>query len=174
MPFFEIIGVVSTWKNFNIAGAFLAHENEESYVWAIEQLEKLFILVEREPICLVTDREKALMNAIDHIFPKAKVHLCRRHIRTNIDDYAKKRVGHERGKIFSSACMSLFREEFEPEYDAHLRKLELNWEKHPQLVQYLKRSWLNPYKERIVSVWTNSYFSLGTTTTNRLVNCVIS
>lgn len=174
MPFFEIIGVVSTWKNFNIAGAFLAHEQEESYVWAIEQLQKLFLLVQREPLCLVTDREKALMNAIDHIFPKAKVHLCRRHIRTNIDDYAKKRVGHERGKKFSSACMSLFREEFEPEYDAQLRKLERNWINHPQLVQYLKRSWLNPYKERIVSVWTNSYFSLSTTTTKRLVDCVIS
>ena len=152
MPFFEIIGVVSTWKNFNIAGAFLSHENEESYVWAIEQLEKLFIYVQREPICLVTDREKALMNAIDHIFPKAKVHLCRRHIRTNIDDYTKKKVGHERCKKNSSACMSLFREEFEPEYDAHLRKLECNWIPNPQLVQYLKRSWLNPYKERIVSV----------------------
>lgn len=174
MPFFEIIGVVSTWKNFNIAGAFLAHEQEESYVWAIEQLQKLFLLVQRESLCLVTDREKALMNAIDHIFPKAKVHLCRRHIRTNIDDYAKKRVGHERGKKISSACMSLFREEFEPEYDAQLRKLERNWINHPQLVQYLKRSWLNPYKERIVSVWTNSYFSLSTTTTNRLVDCVIS
>jgi len=173
MPFFEIIGVVSTWKNFNIAGAFLAHENEESYVWATEQLEKLFILVQREPICLVTDREKALMNAIQRIFPKAKVHLCRRHIRTNIDDYAKKRVGHDRGRIFSSACMTLFREEFEAGYDLRLRKLELKWEKHPQLVQYLKRSWLNPYKERIVSVWTSSYFSLDTTTTNRLVNCVI-
>src|ERR1044071_6041618 len=114
MPFFEIIGVVSTWKNFNIAGAFLAYESEESYVWAIEQLEKLFLLVEREPICLVTD-------SIDHIFPKAKVHLCRRHIRTNIDDYAKKKVGHERGRKFSSACMSLFKEESEQEYDTHLR-----------------------------------------------------
>src|ERR1044071_2830061 len=121
MPFFEIVGVVSTWKNFNIVGAFLAHENEESYVWAIEQLEKLFILVEREPICLVTDREKSLMNAIDRIFPNAKVHLCKRHIRTNIDDYAKKRVGHERGRKFSSACMSLFKEESEQEYDTHLR-----------------------------------------------------
>src|ERR1044071_2845535 len=107
------------------------------------------------------------MNAIQHIFPKAKVHLCRRHIRTNIDDYAKKRVGHERGKIFSSACMSLFREEFEPEYDARLRKLERYWFQNPELVKYLNRSWLNPYKERIVSVWTNSYFSLGTSTTNR-------
>ena len=142
-------------------------------MWAFEQLEKLFIYVQREPICLVIDREKALMNAIDHIFPHAKVHLCRRHIRTNIDDYAKKRVGHERGKIFSSACMTLFREESEAGYESRLKKLELKWEKNPQLVQYLKRSWLNPYKERIVSVWTSSYFSLDTTTTNKLVNCVI-
>lgn len=42
MPFFEIVGVISTWKNYNIAGAFLANKDEQSYVWAIKQLEKLF------------------------------------------------------------------------------------------------------------------------------------
>lgn len=173
MPFFEIVGVISTWKNYNIAGAFLANEDEQSYVWAIEQLEKLFYMVKREPTCLVTDREKALMNAIDMIFPMAKCLLCRRHVRKNVEDYAKKQMDVFRGTSFANQCMKLFKEESELQYESHLRSLEYLWREHPKVIQYLKRSWLIPYRERIVSAWTNTVFSLGTSTTNRLVHSML-
>ena len=170
MPFLENVGITSVWKNYNIAGAFLAKEDEDSYKWAIEQLVKMFGKVQRAPTCVVTDREKALMNALEKQFPEAKFILCRRHVRKNIEDFGKKAMDKFRGTTFSNDCMKLFKETTIQGYEASLSKLKCDWRKAPKCLQYLQQNWLDPYKERIVSIWTDTVFTLGTTTTNRFVH----
>lgn len=70
LPLFEMIGVTSIDKSFNVAYAFLSHEREENYVWALERLYSL-LLPNRLPRVFVTDCEMALINGIKRIFPQS-------------------------------------------------------------------------------------------------------
>ena len=125
MPFLEIIGVTSTWKNYNVAGAFLQQEKEDNYVWAAQQLLKMCSKCQVTPTCLVTDREKALMNALYRLFPSAKSILCRRHVKKNIEDHARKEMNDKiLGTKFANAYYNLFKHTTIPEYEMELRRIE--------------------------------------------------
>ena len=170
MPFLEIIGVTSTWKNYNVAGVFLQREQEDNYVWAAQQLLKMCSKCQVTPTCLVTDREKALMNALDKLFPSAKSILCRRHVKKNIEDNARKEMKDKSlGTRFANAYYNLFKQTTVSEYERELRRIQSEWRVWPHLLQYVRNNWLIPYRERLVSAWTDTVFTLGTSTTNRLV-----
>ena len=55
---------------FNVSYIFLSSEREDSYTWAVD---RLWVLMDNDflPRVIVTDRELALMNAIEKIFPYA-------------------------------------------------------------------------------------------------------
>ena len=55
MPFVEIVGFTSTWRNYNLAFAFVSSEKEENYVWVIARLAELCEIVGRTPCAIVTD-----------------------------------------------------------------------------------------------------------------------
>ncbi|XP_028111964.1 uncharacterized protein LOC114310210 [Camellia sinensis] len=66
----EIMGVTSTHMAFSVAFAYLQTERVDNYAWVLQTLRDLMdnkILLE----VIVTDRELALMNAIDNTFPNA-------------------------------------------------------------------------------------------------------
>ena len=136
----------------------------------MEQLGKLFLKAKREPTCLVTDRETALMNAQTHIFPKAKFLLCRRHVKQNIQDFAGKQTHKERASRLSNAYYELFKQTTEMDYRMYLSSILMDWNDLPKVHAYVQNSWLNPYKDRLFSAWTDNVFSLGQNTTNRYVN----
>ena len=69
MPFFEVIGITSTWKNYNIACAFMSGETVENYSWVMGVIAELLNLVGRSPDAIATDRELALINSITVVFP---------------------------------------------------------------------------------------------------------
>jgi len=164
----EVIGVVNSMKNFNVAGCFLGGETNEYYFWAVSQLKKLFEIVGKEPTCLVTDKEQALLNALYDIFPSSKYILCRRHIKKNIEQHA---YSASRDKTmasdFSSAYYGLFKQTSKQKYEAHLESLVTSWKTCAVLHKYVQDYWLTPHKEKIVSAWTDDVFNLGTNTTNR-------
>ena len=64
MPLFEVVGVAPTGKIFTVAFVFLKNEKEDSYTWALEHL-KLLIDSDDFPKAIVTDRELALVNALE-------------------------------------------------------------------------------------------------------------
>ncbi|XP_028124692.1 PKS-NRPS hybrid synthetase CHGG_01239-like [Camellia sinensis] len=70
MPLLDIIGVSS----FNI----LDKEGEEDYVWALQMFSKILGPI-GHPSVIVSDRELALMNAIQVVFPTTKNLLCVSH-----------------------------------------------------------------------------------------------
>nr|KAJ0215267.1 hypothetical protein LSAT_V11C300112960 [Lactuca sativa] len=76
MPFVEIVGVTSTNKTFNIAFAFITNEKEESYKWVLRCL-RLTLEKCMQPRIIVTERELALVNACQQVFPYATRLLCR-------------------------------------------------------------------------------------------------
>ena len=62
MPLLNIVGTTCLNKNYHVAFCFLAKEEEEDYVWALEQLRGLLTMNTSIHV-LVTDREIALINA---------------------------------------------------------------------------------------------------------------
>jgi MULE transposase domain len=62
----------------------MAHETEEDYVWALEQMKKCFGERLRGQIVVVTDWELALMHGIASILPQATNILCMWHIDKNV------------------------------------------------------------------------------------------
>ena len=147
VPFLEIVGFTSTWKNYTLAGAFLAHEAEENYTWAVKP-------------CMVTDREKALMNPLDRLFSNTKHLLCRRHIEKNIEARARQVMRSKAdAKFFSNDYWVLFKETTQEGYTRELRRIEAKWQTRKSLLQYVRSQWLEPYKTRIVSAWTDTIFT---------------
>ena len=76
LPFVQVVGVTSTNKSFCIAHAFISKEKTDNFVWVLERLKDLLQKC-MDPRVIITDRDLALMNACDIVFPKASKLLCR-------------------------------------------------------------------------------------------------
>ena len=61
----------------------------------------------------------------------------------------------------------------EIKYDNYLTKFEIACSPWPMFVDYVKKTWLIPHKERFVKAWMNKVTHLGNITTNRYENCNI-
>lgn len=70
MPLFEIVGIASTGKTFNLAFVFMDRELEINYKWAMEMVATV-MGDGFSPRLFVTDSEMALINAVDNVFPNA-------------------------------------------------------------------------------------------------------
>ncbi|KAK5813797.1 hypothetical protein PVK06_029248 [Gossypium arboreum] len=87
----QIVGVTSTNKTFSIAFAFIINKKEENYNWALTYLklkleECMYLHV------IVTDRELALMNTCQQVFPDATRLLYRWHIIENIKKHYRQSI----------------------------------------------------------------------------------
>ncbi|KAL2895747.1 hypothetical protein RDABS01_000745 [Bienertia sinuspersici] len=78
-PLLEVIGLSPTRHNFHVAFGFMKDEKLESFLWALRRVKELFGH-DNMPGEVVTDREWALMNAVEHVFPSSLYMLCRRHV----------------------------------------------------------------------------------------------
>ena len=78
MPLLEIVGVTPTDMTFSVASVYLMKEKTDNYTWALNILRSVMD-VHFLPSVIVTDRELALMNAIEIVFPTTTHLLCRWH-----------------------------------------------------------------------------------------------
>lgn len=172
MPFVEIVGFTSTWKNYNLAAAFLSSEKEDNYSWVMSALREICDTYGETPCAIVTDRDLALMNAVEKTFPNVTHMLCRRHINKNIEDFGKTKMKDDvLAKMFAGACMNLFDSQTEEEYARRLNNMCIQWKgRTVPLLNYLQKQWLNPYKRKFVSAWTDTVLNFRCNTTNMLVN----
>ncbi|KAL8539394.1 hypothetical protein ACS0TY_001135 [Phlomoides rotata] len=83
LPYLEIVGVTSTRMTFCVASVYFLAEKEKNYQWALGILRDLLGDVSL-PTVIITNREKALMNAIATKFPESKHFLCTWHIDRNV------------------------------------------------------------------------------------------
>ena len=120
------------------------------------------------PGVVVTDRDLSLMNAIGIVFLDLYHILCQRHIGKNVEKHATQVSKNKVAEYFCKGRWAkLVRATTVDEYNERLRDLVDKWSWLPGLLEYVYKEWLNPYKERFVSAWTNRVFHLGTITTNR-------
>ncbi|XP_058763165.1 protein FAR1-RELATED SEQUENCE 5-like [Vicia villosa] len=166
----EIVGVTSKKLTFSVAFAYLKHEREENFTWALEKLIELFYSKKLLPYVMVTDRELALMNAIDFVYPNASHLLCMFHISKKVSMKCKEYVKSERQEHVMDQWNNMMYSNTEDEFDVHLNHFESVCGDIPSFVKYVKETWLTPYKERFVAAWTNRVTHLGNTTTNSFVS----
>ncbi|XP_073222483.1 uncharacterized protein [Cicer arietinum] len=90
MPLLEIIGVTSTEMTFCVGFAYLQSERVDNFTWALQMVKEQITSGEVEVI--VTDRDLALMNVVENVFPKAVNLLCLFHICKNVKAKCKMTV----------------------------------------------------------------------------------
>ncbi|XP_061990742.1 uncharacterized protein LOC133709124 [Rosa rugosa] len=167
-PLFEIVGVTSTEKTFNVAFVYMSREAEDNYTWALSRL-KTLLRDDCTPGVIVTDRELALMNSIRDLFPSSRHLLCKWHINKNVMKECKKKFTTKEGwDAFNGAWNTVVSSATEGEYWKNLKELESKFSTYPNELQYVKSNWLDNYKERFVVAWTDTCMHIGTTTSNRV------
>jgi hypothetical protein len=87
LPLLNIVGINFTYSSFNAGFVFLSDETEESYLWALQQFRGI---LKSGPAVITTDRELALVRAIETVFPTTINILCIWHINKNILKALKK------------------------------------------------------------------------------------
>ncbi|KAH9618390.1 hypothetical protein KSS87_012225 [Heliosperma pusillum] len=169
MPLLEVIKVTPVHKNFSAFFSFLQNEKETAYDWAFKCLTEL--LDSNDPIVFVTDRETTLINAIEKHFLRASLLLCRRHIEKDVEAWVKKNY-YGNGivaEVFAKGKWSqMVRSTTEEELKENEELMYTTYRKIRGLRKYCKETWLDKYKERFVSAWTNKVLHFGNVTANRV------
>ncbi|XP_073226861.1 protein FAR-RED IMPAIRED RESPONSE 1-like [Cicer arietinum] len=168
LPLLEIVGVTSTSLTFSVGFAYLEQERQDNFIWAFEKVRQLFKSETLISKVIVTDRDLAMMNAISVVFPTSIHLLCRFHIEKNVGARCKQYVKKDRQEEVMDLWKKIVYSSSVEEYDHHLQHFELVCADIILFVDYVKDSWLTPYKERFVNVWTNRVMHLGNTTSNRV------
>ncbi|XP_068471896.1 uncharacterized protein [Phaseolus vulgaris] len=84
LPLLEIVGVTCTGLSFFAGFAFLSSDKEKNFIWALQKFRGSLLTSHVGPEVIVCDRDLALMNAINIVFPKTRNLLCRFHINKNV------------------------------------------------------------------------------------------
>ncbi|KAI7935717.1 hypothetical protein MJO28_016588 [Puccinia striiformis f. sp. tritici] len=169
LPLLHVIGQTATNKSFAIAFCFLMYENNEGYLWAVNNLRKHVWNPDQIPPVFITDRETALRNALAEVFPASKAHLCAWHICTNITTACKKHFPSDMiawkqfldhwNRTATSKNIEIF--------EANLSELKQLISKRPAVLEYLEKNIL-PEKEHFVVAWASLFPHLRNLNTSRV------
>src|SRR5581483_12389230 len=83
MPLLNVVGITSFNTTFYSCFIFMKGEEKIDYLWVLTHVAQLYNGVSK-PGVIVTDRELALMNALEIIFPDSANLLCVWHISKNV------------------------------------------------------------------------------------------
>jgi len=84
LPLLEIIGLTCTCLSLSTGFVFLSNEKEKNFIWPLQKLRGSLLTSHVGPEIIVYDRDLALTNAINIVFPKATNLLCQFHINKNV------------------------------------------------------------------------------------------
>ncbi|XP_012842429.1 PREDICTED: protein FAR1-RELATED SEQUENCE 5-like [Erythranthe guttata] len=169
LPFLEIVGFTCTNMTFSIAFEYLDHEKTENFEWVLRCLMEAMISCPW-PNCIVTDRDLALMKVVANVYPSSHHLLCRWHVNKNILANYKKMFTKDitKWKQFQSAFSALIERNTIEEFNEDWEAMERTFVGYPSAITYVANSWLDPYKEKLASVWTIKCTHFGTYTSSRV------
>ncbi|GJJ74327.1 zinc finger SWIM domain-containing protein 3 [Entomortierella parvispora] len=160
LPFLHVVGFTATNQTFSVAGAFISSETGSDYEWAIQRLIDYAPEVRNTKIIL-TDTEKALMNALSELLPDAMNLLCGWHVRKNVEKMVSQVSNDDviRDK-FMTSFEALICSETEEEFEANLACLGVDAglpeNKLKVMLIYINTQWIE-HKHRFVKAWTNKH-----------------
>lgn len=164
-PLFHIVCKTPFNTVLTCAYVIMNDECKEDYQWALENLKSLYG-PDFKPNVVVTDCDRALINAIQEVH--VPHHLCRWHMNMNVKAYIKfhlKVPKVEQLKIYGK-WNDLCDIEDEAKFNYELERFEAEYGSDHGIISYLKKTWLDPWKERFVSCWVNNNLHFGTTTSS--------
>jgi hypothetical protein len=167
IPLLEVVGITSTMQTYSLMFGYLSNEKAERVAWALGTLKQW--MVERGalmPSVLVSDRDLALIKALEECFPEAHHILCVWHINQAIMKKCKPILTNCWSE-FSSQWNSLIRSSTLLSYERRWDAIYEEYRQYPTVTTYLWETWLMPYKERFVAAWTNQAMHLGSNSSQR-------
>ena len=167
MPLLHIVGVSPTNKSFSVAFCFMENEEMESYCWALNTFFS-FIKRPNPPSVLCTDRDWALLSAIDDQLPDFPHILCVWHLNKNIQAHCKKEFAtNEEYNKFFSLWINLASAPTEEVYNQSKEDIRLFLQDKPHIFHYLESNVLL-HREKFVVAWTRKWLHLGNAATSRV------
>ncbi|XP_076902799.1 uncharacterized protein LOC143557659 [Bidens hawaiensis] len=154
---------------FRILLFFIFREQKCNFTWALERLKDMLVDC-REQRVILTDKDQALMNACETVFPNATKNLCRWHIMQNIQRKHKSLFQEDIFKSFNYWWKVLYESPTKSMYDYNCVQMEATLAVHSrrEAWYYIRDNWLVPYKEKFVSCWIDDRLNFGEHTTNRV------
>nr|CCA25904.1 Pc21g00130 putative [Albugo laibachii Nc14] len=160
LPILHIVGMTSFNSHFSVGFCFLKEEKQSDYTWALSKLAIIWT-PETRPGVIVTDRELALMAAIDKLFSSSSHLLCVWHINKNILAKCKRQFEtSEEWTVFLQQWCIWVAANTELEYEKQWKVLSDSFKTKPEVLEYLANTWLI-YKERFVNAWTSKHLHFG-------------
>jgi len=189
MPMVDIVGVTPLNKTFFVGFGFIQSEKEPFYRFILRDLHDIYRQLNLpDPRVVLTDKEKALMNAIEAEFPFTKCMLCIWHVNKNILAKARAFLRRdtlslfrdndpqflprlkEKEKAMLGLWMSVVYAGTLPDMEEAWRKFqaEYNTEMYAEVVMYIKSEWMeSDTARRLLHAYTSSYLHLGNQATSR-------
>jgi hypothetical protein len=96
MPLLDIVGVTATNKTFYVGFAFLGDEKQPSYEFVLRNLKCIYSQLNLSiiaPATVLTDKDRALINALHVVFPETNTMVCQWHIHMDILKKARPILG---------------------------------------------------------------------------------
>ncbi|KAI8565765.1 hypothetical protein RHMOL_Rhmol03G0286900 [Rhododendron molle] len=170
LPLLEVVGITSTMCTYSLMFAHLTNERVENLTWALSTLKKWMLgkgaLL---PSVFVTDRDLALLSAIEACFPSARHILCIWHINQCIIKHCRGVLGPSFNDFYMS-WHSLINSTTQASFNQKWNAMCDDYKQYPQLLQYLVNTWIMPYRDRFVAAWTNTCMHLGNNSSQRIID----
>lgn len=181
MPLLDMVGVDACGRSFCIAFAFLNGEAEEDYLWALGSLRAIYERAGiRHPSVILTDRCLASMYSISTCFPAAASLLCLWHAnkavlsrcRPAFTKYHQGPIADADGlsnwDAFYSHWHAIVNSKDEAAYHKAVQDIEKQYlHSHLNEVGYIRTTWLEPYKEKLVKAWVDKHCHFNNVVTSR-------
>ncbi|KAE8699303.1 hypothetical protein F3Y22_tig00110580pilonHSYRG00034 [Hibiscus syriacus] len=128
-PIMPIVGVNYHHNTIVFATSIIADETSQSFEWVLQNF--LEAMMNKSPISVVTDGDRAMQRAIKSVIPNAKHILCSWHISRN----AQANIGDPKFTASFSKCMVSWwtTDEFDIQWRSVIS--EFNVEKHPWVIE---------------------------------------
>lgn len=177
-PLLTICGVTFLGTTFIVGIAFIEKETTKYYDWVLYQLNRLYICLGlSRPRVIATDRDLALMEAIDSRFPThptthsegTRHVLCLWHLHRNVAKNCKASFAiNEEWEAFLAAWHAVIYASTHADSKAAWIQLVIDYhESHRQDVDYIATIWLEPWMNRLCKFYTNELRHYGITTSSK-------
>jgi MULE transposase domain len=177
LPLLNIVAASCLNKTIQVGLCFLSGESEEDYDWVIKALQKFLERHRIQPPSLViTDRDLALMNALEENLKDTEFLLCRWHLNKDMLAYARTHVhrqirntqtgsfeDHESVNKVMELFWACLDADTEDVFDEACKSLE---RESSVCAKYLQTNWW-PYKDKLVLAWTKKFTHFGEQVSSR-------
>jgi hypothetical protein len=191
MTLINICGVTATNETVLLGQGFLSFLETDDYIWLMKYLKNLYIKLElRDPTSISSDKEQALVSAIEKVFPHTSHLLCVWHVNKCVEAYCLKywrvEAGDSHGgQPLNYAMRQKFAQEKWVDFKAFWKKVvesknesefNTNWlalkhqyrdPAYAKVIKYLYRTWLID-RRKFVYAWTDVILHFGNAATNRV------